>query len=122
MKMVGTLAELMVKTNPRLYRKYVVLEKGRSILYLQFQKALYGMMKGALGFQINPYNPYIANKMVDGLQMTIRWHVDDLMIGHLKHEEIMQVVQQMKDIYGDNLKKNVGTCNKPWLNAIPYYC
>ena len=28
MKMVGTLAELMVKTNPRLYRQYVVLEKG----------------------------------------------------------------------------------------------
>ncbi len=34
MKMVGTLAGLMVKTNPRLYRQYVVLEKGRSILYL----------------------------------------------------------------------------------------
>jgi hypothetical protein len=26
MKMVGTLAELMIKTNPRLYRQYVVLE------------------------------------------------------------------------------------------------
>jgi hypothetical protein len=119
MKMVGMLAELMVKTNPRLYRKYIVLEKGRSILYLQLQKALYGMMKSALGFQINPYNPCIVNKMVDGLQMTIRWHVDDLMISHLKHEEIMQVVQQIKDIYGDNLKKNVGTCHRPWLNAIP---
>ncbi len=30
MKMVGTLAELMVKTNPKMYRQYVVLEKGRS--------------------------------------------------------------------------------------------
>ncbi len=28
MKMVGTLAELMVKTNPTLYQKYVVIEKG----------------------------------------------------------------------------------------------
>ncbi len=34
MKMVGTLAELMVKTNPKMYRQYIVLEKGRSILYL----------------------------------------------------------------------------------------
>ncbi len=34
MKMVGTLAELMVKTNPKLYQQYVVLEKGRSVLYL----------------------------------------------------------------------------------------
>jgi hypothetical protein len=45
--------------------------------------------------------------MVNGLQMTIRWHVDDLMMSHLKQEEIMQLVQQIKDIYGDNLKENV---------------
>jgi len=50
MKMVGTLAELMVQTNPTLYRKYVVIEKGRSVLYLHLQKALYGMMKSALLF------------------------------------------------------------------------
>ncbi len=50
MKMVGMLAELMIKTNPRLYRQYIVLEKGRSVLYLQLQKALYGMMKSALLF------------------------------------------------------------------------
>jgi hypothetical protein len=36
MKMAGMLAELMVKTNPRLYRQCVVLERGRSVLYLQF--------------------------------------------------------------------------------------
>ncbi len=37
MKMVGMLAELMVKTNLNLYRQYLVLEKGekgRSVLYL----------------------------------------------------------------------------------------
>jgi hypothetical protein len=41
--------------------------------------------------------------------MTIRWHIDDLMISHLKQKEIVQVVQQIKDIYGDNSKENVGT-------------
>ncbi len=50
MKMVGTLAKLMVKTNPKMYRQYVVLEKGRSVLYLRLQKALYGLMKSALLF------------------------------------------------------------------------
>ena len=34
MKMAWTLAELMVKTNPKLYRQYVILEKGKSMLYL----------------------------------------------------------------------------------------
>jgi hypothetical protein len=47
MKMVGPMVELMVKTNPKMYRQYIVLEKGRSVLYLQLQKALYGMMKSA---------------------------------------------------------------------------
>jgi hypothetical protein len=121
MKMVGTLAELMVKTIPRLYRQYVVIEKGRSILYLQLQKgsiwndeeciAFYNKLVAELqdlGFEKNPYGPCVANKMVNGLQMMIRWYVDDLMISHLKQEEIMQVVQQIKDIYCDNLKENVG--------------
>jgi hypothetical protein len=85
MKLVGTLAELMVKTNPKLYRIYDVFKKGCSILYLRLQKALYGMMKSALlfyrklvaelrdmGFEINPYNPCVANKMVNGTQMTVR--------------------------------------------------
>jgi len=36
----------------------------------------------SLGFEINPYDPCVANKMIDGKQMTICWHVDDLFIGH----------------------------------------
>jgi hypothetical protein len=86
MKMVGTLAELMVIMNPKLYRKYVVIKKGCSVLYLRLQKALNRMMKSALlfyrklvaklnnmGYKINPYNPCIANKRVNGTQMTVRW-------------------------------------------------
>jgi hypothetical protein len=120
--MVGMLAELMVKTKPKLYWQCVILEKGKSMLYLRLQKALYGMMKSALlfyrklvselqemGFEINPYDPCVANKMVNETQMTIRWHVDDLMINHLSHNEIMKVVQGIKDIHGENLAETVGT-------------
>ncbi len=65
------------------------------MLYLHLQKALYGMMKNALlfyrkliselkemGFEVNPYNPCVVNKIVSGSQMRIQWHVDDLMISH----------------------------------------
>jgi len=62
-----------------------------------------------MGFEINPYDPCVANKMVNGTQMTIRWHVDDLMISHLSQDKIMKVVQGMKDIYGENLAETVGT-------------
>jgi hypothetical protein len=60
-----------------------------------------------MGLEINPYNPCITNKIVNGSQVTIRWHVDDLMISHLKQEEIMQVVQQIKDIYSKYLKEKL---------------
>jgi hypothetical protein len=56
-----------------------------------------------MGFEINPYNSCVANKMVNGTQMTIRWHVDDLMISHLSQNGIMKIVQGIKDIYGENL-------------------
>ncbi len=62
-----------------------------------------------MGFEINPYDPYVANKMVNGTQMTIRWHVDDLVKSHLSQDEIMKVVQGIKDIYGENLAETVGT-------------
>ncbi len=113
----------MVKTNPRLYRHYVILEKGKSVLYLRLQKALYRMMKSALlfykklvselremEFEINPYDPCVANKMVNGTQMTIRWHVDDLMISHLSQDEIMKVVQQIKTSMEEILQRLVERC------------
>jgi hypothetical protein len=43
-QMNGTLAKLMAQTNPKLYRKYLVNKKGKNVLYLRLQKALYGMM------------------------------------------------------------------------------
>ncbi len=127
MKMVGILAELMVKKNPKMYRQYVVLEKGRSVLYLRLQKALYGKMKSMLlfyrklvselkkmGFEINPYDPCIANKKVNGTQMTIRWHVDDLMMSHVSCNKIMKIVQEIKNIYGEIFTKNVGKYMTIW--------
>jgi len=69
MRMNGTLAELMAKTDPKLYRKYLTDEKGKKVLHSRIQKALYRMMKSALlfyrkliselkgmGFEIDPYS------------------------------------------------------------------
>jgi hypothetical protein len=121
MCMKRTLAELMAKTDPKLYRIYLTDKKGKRVLYLRLQKALYGMMKSALlfyrkliselkgmGFEVNPYNPCVANKMINGSQMTVRWHVDDLMISHSRNEDILQFLRALKDMYGDNLAENTG--------------
>ncbi len=122
MRMNGTCAELMVKTDPKLYQKYIALGKGRQVLYLRLQKAIYGMMKSALlfyrklvgelhemGFELNPYNPCVANKMVDGAQLTVRWHIDNQMISHINNNAIMAFIKAIKAIYRDNLVESMGT-------------
>jgi hypothetical protein len=70
MKMNGSLAELMVKTDPKIYQKYVTIEKGRQVLYLRLQKALYGMMKSALLF----YRKLIKELKGMGLRSTHTIH------------------------------------------------
>jgi hypothetical protein len=59
-----------------------------------------------MGFEVNPYDPCIANKMINGSQMTVRWHVGDLMISHSSNEAISQFLCALKDKYGDNLAEN----------------
>ena len=51
MRLDGILAELMVTIAPNIYRKYITTNaKGKPVLYVQLEKALYGMMKSALLF------------------------------------------------------------------------
>ena len=95
-KFEGEIAEMLVKMDPKLYRKYVKDENGKTVLYVELLKALYGTLRAALlfwkllsgklvqwGFVINPYDWCVANKMIDGKQCTIMWHVDDLKISHV---------------------------------------
>jgi hypothetical protein len=95
-KFEGEIAEMLVRMDPKMYRKYVKNEHGKTVLYVELLKALYGTMRAALlfwkllssklvlwGFEINPYDWCVANKMIDGKQCTILWHVDDLKISHV---------------------------------------
>ena len=45
----GTMAELMVASDPMLYRKYISYrKKGEALLYVRVQQVLYGCLKSAL--------------------------------------------------------------------------
>ena len=72
------LAEMVVHIAPQIYRPYVKMyKKGTPILYLRLKKALYGILRSSLlfyrklrgeleayGFNINPYDLCVGNKMV----------------------------------------------------------
>ena len=37
----------------------------------------------SIGFKFNPYNPCVANCIINGKQHTVCWHVDDIKSSHV---------------------------------------
>jgi hypothetical protein len=101
------------------YKKNIVYNKnGKKHIYAKLTKAVYGTLLGAIlfyeklskqlidwGYKPNCYDRYAFNKMVDGNQITIQFHVDDLKISHLKQSVIDSVL--------NDLNKEFGTTRKP---------
>ncbi len=118
----GRLAELMVKVASNLYRKYISVDaKGSAILYVKMQKAIYGLLRSALlfykklvsnlkctGFKLNPYDPCVANKTVNGTQMTVCWHVDDLKVSHVHPKEVTKFGKWLSKTYGVSIATHRG--------------
>ena len=59
----------------------------------------------SLGFEINPYDPCVANKIINGKQMTICWHVDDLFLGHKDPAVVTTFLQWLAKCYDTKEKK-----------------
>merc|ERR1711966_624925 len=105
----GQTAELLVRLNPDLYRPYIwYTKKGVPMLYVQIEKTLYGMLRAALlfyrklradledmGFEVNPYDPCVANKIGNGSQCTIVWHADDLKVSHKDEAVVTYFAQEL---------------------------
>jgi hypothetical protein len=94
MKFTGASVDILCKLNPA-HAKHVTIENGWKVLYVRLIKAIYGCVKSALlwydlfhgflkdlGFVVNPYEPCVANKVINGKQCTIAWYVDDAKISH----------------------------------------
>jgi len=85
MLLEGTIAELVVKLDPKLYRKIIWKNKhDKPMLYVKLKKALYGTLQAALlfwrillstlnewGFKLNEYDQCNANKTINGKQCSI---------------------------------------------------
>ena len=113
MRLEGTLAELLTKCDPKLYRQYVVTENNKPVLYVELIKALYGTLRAALifwrkltakliewGFTINPYDWFVANKQIDGQQCTLVWHVDDMKISHADSTVVDRIINMLEAEFG----------------------
>jgi hypothetical protein len=110
----GEIAEMLVRMDPKLYRKYVRDENGKSVLYVELLKAIYGTLRAALlfwkllssklilwGFTINPYDWCVVNKMIDGKKCTVLWHVEDLKISQVREDVNAGIIKKINDDFGE---------------------
>ena len=42
----------------------------------------------------------MANKVIDGNQYTITWHVDYLKISHKKTTVVKEIIKEIEEVYG----------------------
>ena len=114
MKAVGLVVDLLVEKAPTVYGPKVVFENGKKVLYLQLWRPLYGHLLASLfwyidfrgsleneqHFVFNPYDPCVANRIVEGKQHTIRFHVDDLKSSHVDKKVNDEFLKWLNKKYG----------------------
>ncbi len=113
MKITGAMVDMLVSVAPEIYSGYVVFENGKKVIYLVVLKAIYGMLQAsllwykkfrsdleAIDFKFNPYDPCVANRITDGNQHTVRFHVDDIMASHVRSKVNDDLLAWANKMYG----------------------
>ena len=100
-RFTGAMVTLLLEIDYEMYKDYVVVEKGEQVMYMELLKALYGTLRAARlfwqklskqlidewEFTPNKYDDCVVNKMSNGQQVTVVWHVDDLKVSHVDAAE-----------------------------------
>jgi len=131
----GALAKLLVRVDPRRWSKHMKWEHGRPVIYVLCNKAIYGTITAALlsykklighlsewGFEMNPYEPCCWNKMINGKQATIVFHVDDLKLSHMEPSVITKILDKLEKVYAtiDPMTKTRGKLHQYLGMTIDY--
>ena len=118
----GVLVDMLIEIAPDVYSPYVTTnKKGKKELIVRCLNAINGTMVASLlyylkflrclkqnGFVLNPYDPCTANRMVDGKQQTIVWHVDDCKLSHIDPKVNDAFIEVLRDEYESIFKDASG--------------
>ena len=117
LRLDGELAELLIQVDPS-YHKFLTCEGKTPVIYTQISKGLNGTQQSALlfwhklqgflvdqlGFTPNPYDQCVENKIIQGKQCTVGWHVDDIMV----YDQICKQQWNFSQLMNNILMKMIG--------------
>jgi Reverse transcriptase (RNA-dependent DNA polymerase) len=111
-KLEGELVDLLIRLDAT-YKEVISVENGKHVIYTKLNKALYGTMQASLlfwnkfkgfltdlGYEENPYDSCIVNKMINGKQCTVCWYVDDVKASHVEESVVEDLISKMQEEYG----------------------
>ena len=112
MKIRGVCVDILCETDP-IYWDYMVMKGNQKVLYVHITQAIYRTLVSAMlfycrltkallsySFELNPHNPCVADKIVNGEQLTVCWHVEDLKSSHINPKVNDKFLQWIKDMFG----------------------
>jgi hypothetical protein len=112
-RFTGKMVDLLIEIDAEMYQPCVVMEGKERVMYVELLKALYGTVRAARlfweklsgkllewGFVPNPYDPCVMNKIVEGKQLTVAWHVDDLKASHVMSTVVDKFIEDMEREFG----------------------
>ncbi len=112
-RFTGKMVELLLEIDPELYGPCITYEGKEKVMYVELLKALYGTLRAAKlfweklsaqleewGFVANPHDPCVMNKIINGKQFTIAFHVDDLKLSHMETKVVDSVIEKLDEEFG----------------------
>ena len=124
LRVTGGSVDALLKVNRKKYEPYLIDENKKKVFYLSLRKAMCGCLKAALlwyqlfsdtlrkeSFKLNPYEPCIANKMVNGKQLTVVWYVDDLKVSHIDSKAVDKTLTFLESKF-DKMKVKRGNVHE----------
>ncbi len=109
----GVVVDWLVVIAPTVYSQYVTVgKKGDKQLLVECKNAIYSIMVAALlcyrkfaesleknKFIMNPYDPCVWNKIINGKQCTICFHVNNCKISHISAEVLDNIIAWLREEY-----------------------
>ena len=104
--------DIMCQVNPE-YEQHMRYENGKQVWYLLFTREIYGCIDSELlwynpfytmlegfGFEINPYDKCVANKVIEVTKCTIAWYIEDNKLSHKNLKLIQDIINEVKRHFG----------------------
>jgi hypothetical protein len=114
MRLRDEFVDIMCQVNPDYIPFVITDKKGRKVLYIRILQAIYGCIESALlwynfyvetlekiGFKVNSSDRCVANKLINGKQCTITWHVDDNKLSHVDPKVVDLILNEVSKHFGD---------------------